>query len=201
MSPLLPALLILIFTISTTHASPSASEEVRDVTGKKLLSGTNYYIVPVNGGGGLGFGRDEHSECPLHVVNRKIDGWDGVPVQFLPVNPKKGMVRVSTDLNVKSDTDTSCDPMVVWKISSFGHNVNHYFVTTGGSEGNPSCGTLDNWFKIEKYEDDYKLMYCPSVCKSRKKIICQNIGIEVNDDGEGLLALSSKPFKVKFKKV
>ncbi|KAK9145398.1 hypothetical protein Sjap_005301 [Stephania japonica] len=202
MSRLHTSLLILIFTVSTTiQASLAAPEEVRDITGKKLLSGVDYYILPAKEVGGLGLGRNKQSYCPLEVVHWEFEGWNGVPVKFLPLNSKKGIVRISTDLNVKFDTDDDDCDEAVWRLSPFDYKVNHYFVTTGGSEGNPGCKTFSNWFLIEKFDDDYKLMFCPSVCKSRKEILCQDIGIEVDGEGKRRLAISSEPFKVKFKKV
>ncbi|RVW59413.1 Kunitz trypsin inhibitor 2 [Vitis vinifera] len=72
------------------------------------------------------------------------------------------------------------------------------FVTTGGVEGNPGRETLDNWFKIEKYEDDYKLVFCPTVCDFCKPV-CGDIGIYIQN-GYRRLALSDVPFKVMFKK-
>ncbi|WMV21155.1 hypothetical protein MTR67_014540 [Solanum verrucosum] len=73
-----------------------------------------------------------------------------------------------------------------------------YFITLGGTQGNPGRETISNWFKIEKFDRDYKLLYCPTVCDFCK-VICRDIGIFIQD-GVRRLALSDVPFKVMFKK-
>ncbi|KAK3001390.1 hypothetical protein RJ639_020839 [Escallonia herrerae] len=83
----------------------------------------------------------------------------------------------------------------VWKLNSYS---GQYDVTTGGVEGNPGRETIENWFKIEKYEDDYKLVFCPTVC-NYCKVICKGVGILIQN-GRRQLTLSNVPFKVMFKK-
>ncbi|KAK9131179.1 hypothetical protein Sjap_011666 [Stephania japonica] len=193
-------LLVLAFVVS----SQCAPEEVHDITGKNLISGVDYYILPAAGarGGGLTLGPrrpSPYSYCPLDVIQEEFEDRNGAAVTFLPVNPKKQTIRVSTDLNIKSDTGTTCDETTVWKLDFFDKESRQYFVTTGGSEGNPGPVTLSNWFKIEKFDYDYKLSYCPSVCKFCK-VICKDIGIYLDDNGVRRLALSKTPFKIMFKK-
>ncbi|KAK9131181.1 hypothetical protein Sjap_011668 [Stephania japonica] len=196
------ALLILACAISA-QCSPVVFPEVRDTTGKKLISGADYYIVPALGEGGLTLEPHNHSYsyCPLDVAHAEYD-FDGMSVKFLPVNSKKGMIRVSTDLNIKFNmAEPPCDGTRVWKLASFDKKTRQYFVTTGGSEGNPGPETLNNWFKIEKYEGNYKLSYCPSVCKSCK-VMCKDIGLYTGDATASVsrYALSKTPFAVMFKK-
>ncbi|KAK9204919.1 hypothetical protein WN943_015184 [Citrus x changshan-huyou] len=74
-----------------------------------------------------------------------------------------------------------------------------WLLTTGGVEGNPGPRTMRNWFKIEKFFGDYKLVYCPSVCNFCRGL-CRDVGIFING-GVRRLALSDVPFKVVFKKV
>ncbi|KAK9131198.1 hypothetical protein Sjap_011685 [Stephania japonica] len=196
---LFPLLMILTFNVSAYAGEP---EEVRDISRNKLISGVEYYILPAHGGagGGLSLAYNMNQSCPLEVVQEDYDYSKGLPTVFLPVNSKKGMVRVSTDLNIKLNAEIICDQTMVWKLGSFDKEVGQYFVATGGIVGNPGVQTMRNWFKIEKYEDDYKLSYCPSVCRFCK-VMCKDIGIYEDGDGVKRLALSETPFKVIFQKV
>jgi len=204
------ALLILSFFIfafvtkaplvaSTDDDSP---DPVLDITGKKLRTGTSYYILPVfrGRGGGLTLASTGIETCPLDVVQERREVENGLPVTFSPVNIKKGVIRLSTDLNIKFSTSTVCVQSTVWKLNSHDDSLGQWFVTTGGVEGNPGRETTSNWFKIEKFDDDYKLVFCPSVCDNCK-VLCRDIGIYI-DQATGIrrLALSDIPFKVMFKK-
>lgn len=72
-------------------------------------------------------------------------------------------------------------------------------MTSGGVEGNPGSKTTSSWFKIKKYEEDYKLVFCPTVCKYCK-VICKDVGFFV-ENGRRILALSDEaPLRVMFKK-
>ncbi|XP_047156493.1 miraculin-like [Vigna umbellata] len=202
---------VLLFSLSsqpllgTADASP---EQVIDTSGKKLRVGLSYYIVPASPligcsrygrcvkSGGLSLASIGES-CPLDVVF--VGGSRGLPLSFSPVDPKKGVVRVSTDLNIMFSTDhTSCaEYSTVWKLDHFDVAKGQWFVTTGGSVGNPGWGTIRNWFKIEKFEGAYKIVYCPTLLPYSKHL-CKNVGIFVDENGYKRLALSDVPFKVKF---
>ena len=115
---------------------------------------------------------------------------------FTPVNAKKGVVRVSTDLNIYFSYDSVCPESTVWKLGDYDYSTGQWIVTTGGVVGNPSRETIANWFKIEKYEDGYKMVYCPSACNDCY-YPCSDIGIYEDQYGKRL-ALSSVPYKVQF---
>ncbi|TXG47972.1 hypothetical protein EZV62_027266 [Acer yangbiense] len=185
--------------VVTADASP---DPVLDIVGKKLRTGTDYYILPVirGRGGGLTLASTGKETCPLDVVQERHDVENGLPVTFSPVNIKKGVVRLSTDQNIKFSASTICVQSTVWKLDSHDDSLGQWFVTTGGVEGNPGRETTSNWFKIEKFDDDYKLVFCPSVCDICK-VLCRDIGIYI-DQATGIrrLALSDTPFKVMFKK-
>ncbi|KAM7469011.1 hypothetical protein LguiA_007194 [Lonicera macranthoides] len=191
-------LLIALSTISLSAADASPNP-VLDVTGKNLRSGIDYHILPVfrDKGGGLTLASMGNKPCPLDVVQEKYEFKNGLPLTLTPVNPKKGVIRVSTDLNIKFSGPTKCPQSTTWKID---HDklLQQYFITTGGVEGNPGPKTLNNWFKIEKYENDYKFLFCPSVC-NYCKVICRDVGIFIKN-GTRRLALSDVSFKVMFKK-
>nr|5YH4_A Chain A, mirauclin-like protein [Vitis vinifera] len=177
----------------------SAPDPVLDTEGKQLRSGVDYYILPVirGRGGGLTLASTGNENCPLDVVQEQHEVSNGLPLTFTPVNPKKGVIRVSTDHNIKFSASTICVQSTLWKLE-YDESSGQRFVTTGGVEGNPGRETLDNWFKIEKYEDDYKLVFCPTVCDFCKPV-CGDIGIYIQN-GYRRLALSDVPFKVMFKK-
>ncbi|XP_052182837.1 miraculin-like [Diospyros lotus] len=186
-------------------AADGAPEAVRDIDGDKLRAGTEYYILPVfrGRGGGVSLGPRNATiySCPLDVVQESQELDKGSPVAFSPVNPKKGVIRLSTDLNVKfPSVATVCIQSTVWKLDSYDESSGQYFITTAGKEGNPGAETVSNWFKIEKYgEEDYKLVFCPTVC-DYCKVMCRDVGIYIDEYGTRHLALSDEPFKVKFQK-
>ncbi|KAK0578371.1 hypothetical protein LWI29_031741 [Acer saccharum] len=185
--------------VVTADSSP---DPVLDIAGEKLHTGTDYYILPVvrGRGGGLTLASTGNETCPLDVVQERQEVENGLPVTFSPVNIKKGVVRLSTDQNIKFSASTICVQSTVWKLDSHDDSLGQWFVTTGGVEGNPGRETISNWFKIEKFDDDYKLVFCPSVCDTCR-VLCRDIGIYI-DQATGIrrLALSDTPFKVMFKK-
>ncbi|XP_028083599.1 miraculin-like isoform X2 [Camellia sinensis] len=186
----------LIF-LSTANSAPSP---VRDIDGKEVRAGIDYYILPVFRGKGGGLTLASTTQrCPLDVVQARQEVDHGLPLTFSPVNPKKGVVRVSTDLNIKFSAATICVQSTVWRLANYEKSTGQYFVTTGGVEGNPGPETVRNWFKIEKFNDDYKLVFCPGVCDVCK-VICRDVGIYIDEHGTRRLALSDVPFKVMFKK-
>ncbi|KAJ4713689.1 Kunitz trypsin inhibitor [Melia azedarach] len=194
------ALVLLSFlTFSLIDAAP-APDPVLDVYGKQIRAGTNYFILPAVGGrgGGLALASTGYKTCPLDVVQERYPLGNGLPLTFHPVNPKKGVVRVSTDLNIQFEAASTCARSKVWKLDNFDQTFKQRFVTIGGVLGNPGPKTISNWFKIEKFEDVYKLVFCPTVCPFCK-VQCRDVGIFI-DGGVRRLALSDVPFKVMFKK-
>ncbi|CAI0544527.1 unnamed protein product [Linum tenue] len=172
-------------------ASPVA---VTDVDGTPLRSGLNYFILPsVSGnGGGVALDRTKTKKCPLSVFQDDYELSKGLSVVFLPVNTKP-------DLNIEFTAETACDEATVWKVESYDDDVKQWFIGTGGIEGKPGPRTVENWFKIAKFGGNYKIVYCPSVCKSCK-VTCKDVGIYEDEDGKKRLALSDDPMIVKFMK-
>ncbi|KAF5755384.1 putative proteinase inhibitor I3, Kunitz legume, kunitz inhibitor STI-like superfamily [Helianthus annuus] len=177
-------------------AANSAPDSVLDVTRKNLRSGISYYIMPVARGGGIALGpTSPNKTCPLGVTQLSTH-LNGLPLTFTPVNPKKSVIRLSTDVNIKFLGRTSCNESNVWKLR-YDEVMKQYFVMVGGVEGNPGRETIDNWFKIEKTDDGYKLVFCPTVC-NYCKVICRDVRIFSDDNGIRRLALSDVPFYVTF---
>ena len=185
--------LVIAFLISLS-AYNALPDSVLDITGKNLRLGIDYHVVPVfhSRGDGLTLASTGNETCPLDVVQEQQDVNNGLPLTFIPVNPNKGVICVSTDLNIKFSAATVCIQSTVWKLG-YDESLPQYFITSGGVEGNPGR-------KIEKYEKDYKLLFCPTVCDSCR-VICIDVGIFIKS-GKWRLALSDRdvPFKVMFKK-
>ncbi|KAI6674315.1 hypothetical protein NL676_002221 [Syzygium grande] len=200
-TPLLTPLSLLLFLLLSFSPKPSnASSPVLDTDGHELQTGVGYYVLPVirGQGGGLTLGASRSGTCPLAVVQEQNEVSDGLPVKFSPANASTGAVHLSTDLNVLFDAATICVQSTVWRLGTYDETVEQYFIVSGGVLGNPGRDTVSNWFKIEKMDEDYKLVFCPTVCDTCR-VICRDVGVYV-DGGTRRLALSDEPFRVMFKK-
>ena len=191
--------LALSFLLFGSTIADDELDPVLDISGQELRTGTDYYILPVirGRGGGLTLASTGNETCPLDVVQEQQEVSNGLPLTFSPVNVQKGVVRVSTDLNVKFSAATICAQSTVWTLEN-DESTQKRVVTTGGVEGNPGQETLSNWFKIEKFEDDYKLVFCPGVCDICRPA-CGDLGV-FTDGGIRRLAISDVPLKVMFKR-
>jgi len=140
---------IFLFAITTKPwlgAADSAPDPVLDLDGKKVRTVADYYILPVirGRGGGLGLASTGSKTCPLHVVQERQEVSEGLPLTFSPVNQKKGVVRVSTYLNINFSASTICVQSTVWNLDKFVDSIRQWFVTTGGVKGNPGRETTSN---------------------------------------------------------
>ncbi|PWA94013.1 proteinase inhibitor I3 [Artemisia annua] len=189
-------LFILAFFLFALSAN-SAPSPVLDAFGKNLRAGVEYYVNPEYNGG-LILAKVGNFTCPAGVSQVGKDDYIGDPLTFTPVNPKKGVIRLSTDVNIKFSGSTMCHESNVWKFK-YDKNIKQYAVMMGGVEGNPGPETLDNWFKIEKTLFGYKFVYCPSVC-STCKVMCKDLGIVSGFNGMQRLAVSKDPLSVNFYK-
>ncbi|XP_073147237.1 kunitz trypsin inhibitor 5-like [Henckelia pumila] len=201
-------IVLSIFVHSTndyTFIAEGAEElpaPVVDLDGNNLREGIRYYILPLarGRGGGVTISSTSNKTCPVAVAQAPFELKNGLPLTFRPVKSEKGgFIRESTDLNIKFSAASVCARSTVWKLDGYDESAKQYFVTTGGVEGNPGRETISNWFKIDRYQSDYKLVFCPTVC-NYCKVICRDVGIFFQD-GKRRLALSDVPFVVMFKKV
>ncbi|CAN7021315.1 hypothetical protein IGI04_022472 [Brassica rapa subsp. trilocularis] len=183
----------LLLAVFISHTTEAALEPVTDIDGGRLTSGTKSYILPVlrGRGGGLTMSKPENKTCPKSVIQDPYEVSKGLPVEFSPSDNSR-IIRVSTDLNFKFCAAS------VWNLDNYDEMTNQWFVTACGVAGNPGQATVDNWFKIEKYQDDYKIVFCPAVCNFCK-VMCRDVGVFVQD-GMRRLVLSDVPLKVMFKK-
>ncbi|OWM82961.1 kunitz trypsin inhibitor 5-like [Punica granatum] len=198
----LSSLLLVTLVAFSPSLSSAASPPAKplDISGQTLLTGTGYYILPVvrGRGGGVTLGQPRNGTCPLGVVQDQFEVSNGLPVTFSPASGKKGVIPLSTDLNIKFSAASICVQSTVWKLGPHDDKTGQWFVTTGGAEGNPGRETISNWFKIAELGKDYKLVFCPTVC-NYCKVVCRDVGIYV-DGATRRLALSDVPFRVMFKK-
>ncbi|KAK1438694.1 hypothetical protein QVD17_04504 [Tagetes erecta] len=186
--------LSLAFLLCTFKAAP-APTPVTDIDGNLVHTGGEYYIWMDRAGSFLPAVVNNKS-CLGGVVKYPDYGW-GQPVIITPVNPKKSVIRVSTDVNIKFWDETSiCDKSNVWKVE-YDKAMKQYVVMLAGVEGNPGPKTLDNWFKIEKSGNGYKFVYCPSVC-STCKVMCRDVGTAIDGNGVTRLVLGGDPFSINF---
>ncbi|KAJ6823563.1 putative alpha-amylase/subtilisin inhibitor [Iris pallida] len=199
-------LLLLLLPLASAATNTSTSTIVRDVEGKPLRRGHEYYILPVirGRGGGLALSqRDETANtCPLYVTQESHETSNGLPLTFSPVHPRDKLVPLSTDFNVEFSAATICVQSTVWKLD-IDVATGRRYVTTGGAKGDPGRHTVSNWFKIERYGSDsgngkdYKLVFCPGVCNFCK-VLCGDVGIFV-EHGRRWLGFTDMPFPVMFK--
>ncbi|XP_015966173.1 miraculin-like [Arachis duranensis] len=186
-------------------------ELVIDTDNNTIQAGKDYYIRPVptspsiicrwlpcTVGAGLALqSTTPNKTCPLNVVAER---GTGQAVTFTPVNPKANReIYTNSDLNIKFDVKSNCSESTVWKLvsdASSGQRI----VTTGGVIGNPGKNTVNNWFQIQKDDNDYNFYFCPKVCETCKPV-CGNIGVFQDSNGSSLVAITDKPYKVRFQPV
>ncbi|PWA36946.1 proteinase inhibitor I3 [Artemisia annua] len=189
---------VIASIISLSSIRSQSQSPVLDTDGKPLVSGNNYYIVPAMSGRGGGFKlvpTTQNQTCPLDVVQENNEHLNGQPLSFsLAVPFKGGVVRESADVNIIFTGATSCDQPAVWRVEEA---VGHRVVSSRGNLGGPSPGTVNNWFKIEKFENSYKIVFCPKVCNTCR-LDCGDVGSKIAKNGRISLVLNTKPLKVKF---
>ncbi|XP_073138743.1 miraculin-like [Henckelia pumila] len=177
MKYLLPSITLLIFL--HTNANYADYDQLYDTGMEHLVAGTPYYVVPVRSdqGGGL-FSYEANATC--YAVQQSIDDLPSQAVIFNHHKSKDGdWLAASKDLNIRFE-DLYCDSSSssVLRVADYDEATGQHFVTVGGVEGYPGCGTIVNWFRIEKIvgEYSYKLVYCPSVC-DLVNVTCRGVGV------------------------
>ncbi|KAL6575213.1 hypothetical protein OROMI_012498 [Orobanche minor] len=104
------SLFVVAFYAVALSSALSANDPVLDIAGANLRSGVNYHVLPVfrGSGGGLMLSNTGNKTCPLDVVQEWQEVNSGLPLTFTLVDPKKGVIRLSTDLNIKFSAATMC---------------------------------------------------------------------------------------------
>lgn len=193
---------LLLSSLSILSFMALTDTIVLDMDGAKLRTSSNYYVVPVirgKGGGGLGIGLRDNT-CPFFVLQENFEVSNGIPLRFFHADRNLKAVNISVDVNVVFSTATTCVQSTAWRLGEIDDLTGKRYVKTGGIVGNPGLGTVNNWFKIEKHGGggDYKLVYCPGVCKFCKGV-CGDLGV-LYEDGSRWLGLSDAPLAMTFKK-
>ncbi|XP_009614753.1 kunitz trypsin inhibitor 5-like [Nicotiana tomentosiformis] len=191
---------LILVALSTSFFFLVKAQDVLDVSGKDVRKGGYYRIIPAGrgNGGGITVASIRNRTNPLVVSQHADESILSVSTQFSPANSNENTIKISSDLNIKFTSEiTLSNSSNVWRINTE-LIPQRYLVTVGGVEGNPGRETLSNWFRIDKYEDAYKLVYCPGVCETCSRTFCGDIGILVEGNERVLFVGSDKPLKVTF---
>ncbi|KAK4375805.1 hypothetical protein RND71_006482 [Anisodus tanguticus] len=81
-----------------------------------------YFVLPVirgRGGGLYPSNVKQQNLCPRDIIQEADEVQQGLHVVFTHVDTKKGVVRESTDLNVRFYTPTICARETIWKIGEY----------------------------------------------------------------------------------
>ncbi|KAK1421221.1 hypothetical protein QVD17_23398 [Tagetes erecta] len=188
------------FIILSIFSLSSCQSPVLDTDRMPLVTGPSYYIIPATSGRGGGVKLSPttlNQTCPLDVAQENNEQRNGLPINFLLAIPNRGgVIRSSSDLNIKFTSGTTCGKPAVWRIEDVnGQRV----VSSRGVLGNPGRETISSWFKIVEYDSDYKIVFCPGVCNTCRPA-CGDVGSTIAKNGRRSLLLSNEPLKVKFKK-
>ncbi|XP_044465875.1 kunitz trypsin inhibitor 5-like [Mangifera indica] len=201
-SPLLQLSLLFFAFIEKQYLSATTTP-VLDFTGKKVLSGTEYYILSTFQDSkncvGLNLSDGTTKTCPMNVIQENLEFQKGVALTFLHVvDQEDGVVYESLDLNIKfSSVKIACGQPTAWRVGDFENSTGQWFITADGVEGDPGARTLESWFRFEKNsENTYKIRHCPSVCRSCVTL-CSDVGV-YSGDGLKRLALSQTPMAITF---
>lgn len=162
---------LLLFTVSLSLGQESP-DPVRDVDGNLLRSGTDYYILPEfpGRGGGLTLAATRNESRPLDVVQEGHQLEKGLPLKLTPVNPKKGVIRESSDLNIIFSATSICVQSNVWMLEEYN---GQYIISGHGMSENPGRETVSNWFKMAKYDD------LTGLCSARRFVTFVGLFVEI----------------------
>ncbi|CAO2832228.1 unnamed protein product [Amaranthus hypochondriacus] len=205
----------LLLCLSSFTVTAQVVNDIFDMTGKPVEVGVPYYILPViqrRGGGITTAPKNVNQQCPLYVAQDTNTASLGLPVKFYPPRwpvyssrPTKN-VTFSTDMNLFFGLGNNCGQSPVWTLK-LDEITQRQYVTLGGVAGYRGPKTVDNWFRIERFfprfNFDYKLVYCPTVCSSENphcQFSCGDLGVFIQEDGNWLLGVGAPPLRIKFKR-
>ncbi|KAI4356604.1 hypothetical protein L6164_000615 [Bauhinia variegata] len=187
-----------------TH-SQAEPEAVFDTSGQELRSDFRYHILSLDEADtALTISQFGNDSCPWYVVKETHPNFKGQPATFLPIDPDSAdrVIRTSTNYNIRFPRILSpCNNSMVWRLIK--RISEALLVGLDGVEGNPGFSTAFSWFKIEKADDGYSLVFCPTdICHC--SVVCSELGIFVGDDNRSHLGLSNpgqiQKFRVKFER-
>ncbi|KAL1568362.1 kunitz trypsin inhibitor 5-like [Salvia divinorum] len=194
------SLCLILLSISANALAADEGAAVVDIYGNPVQAGVEYYILPVirGRGGGLTLASTGNKTCPLDVVQEPQEVDNGLPLTFRPANSSQGVVRVSADQNIRFFAVSVCIQSTMWTLQ-FNDSISNYIVTTGGVEGNYGRETVQNWFRIDEFDSDYKIVHCPGVCDTCR-VVCGDVDVLVQDGIRRLVLNGDGPLKVMLKK-
>lgn len=205
---LMALLLPLLIVWMPSGADAATGDAVIDTTGQSVETLTRLYnILPaVNGqpGGGVTLS-SPNGTCPLSVAQDVVDVSNGFPVLlWLAASITSNVVVTeSMALNIMFSSLSVCTESSIWKLADAGVNGQRY-VMTGGAFGDEK-----SWFSIEKYGDNYTLVFCggtqvkgPNMGMGGSGSVsgCGYVGV-YSEGGQQWLVLSDEPFLVRFKRI
>lgn len=189
--------LAILFFVSTAGAAPAPAV---DMSGNQVEAGVWYYMLPIQKSTYRGFfsGAQYNTTCPIYI-NEAPKRFPGLAAKLWPVDGGS-TVRLSTDLNVELYETNQCPEKPIWTLAPRDEKTGLRFVRYGGVIGSPGLATLNNWFRIEKDGDYYKLVFCPtSVCNTCKDVVCGDLGIYTGGYNRWLV-MGGQHFSIRFKK-
>lgn len=199
-------IIISLITISSSlvFSQHPTNTSVLDVDGNQLETNTKYYIFSPShrggGGGGVALSiRDRRIPCPPNVVQENDESSMGLSLKIFPVDSKQLHISMHNDLNIVFMGATICVQSTVWRVGNRDPFTRWRYVRSGGVLGRPGAETVRNWFKIERFGEGYKIVYCPSVCSSCR-VECGEVGVYV-ENRKRWLGLGGQPLVIAFNKL
>ncbi|KAK9053769.1 hypothetical protein SSX86_024843 [Deinandra increscens subsp. villosa] len=103
--------------ISMIFSLSSCQSPVLDTDQLPLVTGPAYYILTVGRGGVNLSPATNNQTCPLDVSLEHNVLRNGLPLNFLLAIPNRGgVIRSSSDLNIKFSNTTTCGRPAVWQL-------------------------------------------------------------------------------------
>lgn len=134
--------LFLSFYLYVFYFTAADLDPVLDVSNDKLLTGVDYFIIPILGGskgGGITLASVRNKTCSPDVAQDQSLYEEGLWMTIHPINIKKGVsgrvIRESTNLIIRFSSTKTCAKSTIWKVDKYDRLRKRYFVTIGGVEG------------------------------------------------------------------
>ncbi|KAI3941670.1 hypothetical protein MKX01_018260 [Papaver californicum] len=169
-------LALLLSSLNSILSMALTNTTVLDIDGATLQTASNYYVVPVRGGG-LGIGLRDNT-CPFFVLQENFEVSNGIPLRFFHADRNLKAVNISVDVNVVFSTATTCVQLTAWQLGEIDDLTGKRYVKTGGIVGNPVlkvvCGDLgvlyedgSRWLGLNDVPKRHKIVV---LCSERNKI-------------------------------
>lgn len=191
--------LFLLCAFTTSYLPSAIADFVLDNEGNPLENGGTYYILSdITAFGGIRAAPTGNERCPLTVVQSRNELDKGIGT-IISSPYRIRFIAEGHPLSLKFDSFAVI--MLCVGIPT------EWSVVEDLPEGpavkiGENKDAMDGWFRLERVSDDefnnYKLVFCPQQAEDNK---CEDIGIQIDDDGIRRLVLSkNKPLVVQFQK-